>query len=169
MNFLADHQSKRKLGATDTQALMNEPVNANGVIRQTTTAHKVQRNLNECAKRAGFLCYSKTIEFTHAHCRLSNKKSSLFKTNLFPHVDGQIHVRHQFVSRTRVHTLLAQRKNGVTQVVLFGITVRQGCQSFRFAACARSIRTTSALHVPYSEFLYVLLEAANRPAFFFRT
>lgn len=34
---------------------------------------------------------------------------------------------------------------------------------------ARSIRTTSALHVPYSEFLYVLLEAANRPAFFFRT
>lgn len=104
---LADHQSKRKLKATDTQAHMNELVNANGVIRQTTT---VQRNLNECAKRAGFLCYSKTIEFTHAHCRLSNKKSSLFKANPFS-TCGWTTVRLNLTINLylfHTHTLLAQ-------------------------------------------------------------
>lgn len=41
-----------------------------------------------------------------------------------------------YLFRTRSWQNVPQGKNGVTQVVLFGITVRQGCQSFRFVECA---------------------------------
>jgi len=103
------------------------PVAAYNQHNHSTQQFKENFGLNESAKCAGFLCYTKTIEFTKlaASSKLlgENMKSTLFKSAHFHMWTGSC-TSFSFI---RTHTLLAQSwlaDNGVSQVLLFKLTVR---------------------------------------------